>query len=589
GEITFDRSPVGLTHVVENPGAATPDFSDQGILESFETMIAFMKERYVFNTFNDVDWDALAEAVRPQVEQADAEGSLGRYAVALLDLAQAVGDAHVYVDPSLVLTDPAERAVWNEFQAFGSAGVGATTVELDDGRIIVNQVTPDGPADAAGLTFGTEVVSINGRPASEVLVETSYPWPNFPGSPEARRFTQATYLLNEPAGTQVEVGYILPDTTEVMTTTFTAAELERPQAHRGIMPVDYSLVDGYGYVTWPGFTRTGISSHIFSDFVKRMNQQQIPGIILDLRSNGGGSALLEYAMLSYLYSADEPFTFAGETNYRFNTETGEFISDFNELTLSAPENATAYPGEVVVLVDQVCASACEFMSYYLQFTERATVIGQYASTGAGGNTNQVILPGHITFNYTAGTNLLDETGLPTFQGVGVVPDVRVPVTEASEQAKLEGDDPVLDAAVTYLHEQELKALELAPKPFAEGQITMTIPPNWVPNESMTKYTSPDDESIIAVAPYTTTNDIEPDAIEQRIDEDAEKVGEYKTDLATWSIYHTPFGDQAAAVFVATIDETPYVGVLIAKDDDFRDLLQRYILEPALDSFEIVEE
>ncbi|MCB0105100.1 MAG: hypothetical protein KDE53_04315, partial [Caldilineaceae bacterium] len=50
-EVTFDRSPVATVDVIEIPGSETPDFSDQGVVESFNSLIDFMRERYVFNNF----------------------------------------------------------------------------------------------------------------------------------------------------------------------------------------------------------------------------------------------------------------------------------------------------------------------------------------------------------------------------------------------------------------------------------------------------------------------------------------------------------------------------------------------------------
>ena len=106
GTITFDRSQVAKVNVADAPGGATLDFSDQGIAESFNTLIDFLKERYVFTEFYDIDWDALKATYLPRVEQADADANLGEYFIVLLDLAHDLADAHVYVQPGSILTDP---------------------------------------------------------------------------------------------------------------------------------------------------------------------------------------------------------------------------------------------------------------------------------------------------------------------------------------------------------------------------------------------------------------------------------------------------------------------------------------------------
>lgn len=584
GMVTFDRSTVGKVQVGEDPGVATPDFSEQGIVESYDTLIDFLKERYVFNAFAGIDWDALAAQFRPQVEQAEQENNLGRYFLALFGFAQAIGDAHVYVQPGQSLTTPEAIAVFNNALAYTGAGLGAGAVELDDGRFVISDLVPNGPAAQAGLTFGTELVTLNGLSIEDALTKT--PYPEFPGTDEARRLSRLRYLLNAPLGTSVEVGYRLPYATKTITDVITAAAAQAAASHDGIMPMEYRIVDGFGYVEWPAFERSGIAGHIFADFIKQMNQQQIPGIILDLRGNGGGTALLQYAIMSYLYSAEHPFTFANLTQYEYDIAKGEFITDTNDAVIAAPPGVGFYAGQVIVLIDNRCASACEFMSYYLQESGRATIAGQYASAGAGGNTNQVILPGGITFNYTAGTDLLNATQKPAFQGVGVLPDVRVPVTEATERAKLQGGDPVLDAAIAYLREQSLDALDLEPAPFASGTITAVAPSNWQPDPSFTQFTSPDGTSVLTFGKFTRSDATESDAVAAAINNQAEKYREYKTDSATWSLYHSPYGTQLTTIAVTVLDGVPYIGLLVAQDKVMLDLLTTHVLEPALDAFQI---
>lgn len=586
-EVTFDRSPVANIDVLEVPSAETPDFSDQGVVESYGSLIDFLRERYVFNHFAEFDWDALYAEFLPQVEQAEAENNLGLYYVALFDLAQQIRDAHVYVGPGEILSDPTAAATYNEFLAYAYGGIGARAVELDDGRIIIGRVAPNSLAAEAGLAFGTEIVTVNGMPAEDALATINYPF--FPGSDASVRYRQVQWLLNAVPGTEMEVGYILPDETDVTTTTFTTAPSPPGSFHPGIMPMEYKIVDNFGYVTWSNFHRTGIATHIYADFIKQMHENHIPGIIIDLRGNGGGSTLMENAVLSYLYTADDPYTLAGTTKFRYNTATGEWISEFEDLSLSAPAGATPYLGEVVYLVDTDCASACEFTGYGLQRTGRATVIAQYPSVGAGGSTNAVKVTGGIQFNYTASTELDDATGKPTFQWIGVQPDIKVPITEETEQAKLEGRDPVLEVALAYLHDKQLEQTDFVPATFADGKIATVVPANWQPNPEGVQYTSPNGLSNMAFSPYTHTDATEPDAVAAAISDQAEKFAEHDSPAGTWSLYEMPHGTTLVTLAVITIDDMPYVGLLEGNDEVILAALTVNILYPALDEFTVVGE
>ena len=135
----------------------------------------------------------------------------------------------------------------------------------------MTSVTPGGPAAAAGFAFGTEILSVDGVPVDEILAQPLRTL-EFPGTPEAKRINQVGYLLKRAAGTEVEVGYQQPGATEVMTTVLTAVPDIPKQAEDSLMPLEYKLVDGVGYVSWPAFERTGIATHIFADFVKVMNE-----------------------------------------------------------------------------------------------------------------------------------------------------------------------------------------------------------------------------------------------------------------------------------------------------------------------------
>ncbi|MCB0142831.1 MAG: hypothetical protein KDE50_23230 [Caldilineaceae bacterium] len=586
-EVTFDRSPVATVDVIEIPGSETPDFSDQGVVESFNSLIDFMRERYVFNNFYEFDWDALYAEYLPRVEEAEAEDNEALYFLALYDLAQEIRDAHVYVSPSPAPYTPQAIATFNQDFSFSNGGIGAQPVELDDGRFILTSIAPDSPAAEAGLTFGTEIISVDDTLVEEALPTVRYPY--FPGSDVSERYRQVEWLLNAAPGTELEVGYILPGETDVTTTTFTTAAISPPTPDHGIMPMEYGLVDNYGYVSWPAFIRTGIATHIYADFIKQMAENNIPAIIMDLRGNGGGADLMEDAVLSYLYSADAPYTHDGTTKFRYNTTTSEWISEFEDATLSAPVGATPYLGEIVYLVDTDCASACEFLGYGLQRTGRATVIAQYPSVGAGGSTNAIVLPWGILFNYTESTELDDETGMPTFQYVGVQPDIQVPVTEATEREKLEGGDPVLEVARAYLHSQELSALDAMSVTFAEGKIATVAPANWHPNPEGVQYTSPDEASSMIFSPYTHTDATDPDAIAAAISDQAEKFGERESEAGTWSLYELPYGTKLVTLAVITIDAQPYVGLLVGEDEAMLAALTVNVLYPALDAFTVVAE
>ncbi|MFN8464480.1 MAG: S41 family peptidase [Caldilineaceae bacterium] len=589
GTITFDRSQVAKVNVADPPGGATLDFSDQGIAESFDTLIDFLKERYVFTEFYDIDWDALKTTYLPRVKQADADANLAEYYLVLLDLAHDLTDPHVYVQPGAIFADPKalEEVKAGVPKLWG--GLQAGVVELNDGRIIVTSVTPGGPAAGAGFEFGTEILSVDGVPVDEILAQPLRTL-EFPGTAEAKRMLNVNHLLSHAPGTEVEVGYQQPGATEVMTAVLTAVPDVRKKAEESLMPLEYKMVDGVGYVTWPGFERTGIATHIFADFIKVMNEKQVPGIIIDLRGNGGGSNFMQFAIMSYLFGEDKPLDIGVADNYTYSQLAGKFNRTPATMKLFSPPNEHPYLGDVVVLVDDQCASACEFMSYYLKANARATIVGQYATEGAGGSTNAVYLPGMIQLNYSASTIVDDKTNQPAFQAIGVQPDVRVPVTEETERLKQEGGDPVLDAGIAHLRRLALQRLDLQPAPFASGTITTVVPTNWRPKAAGDGYSSPDLPISLTIQPWTATADTDPDAIMLDVSPDVRKASDLETDTGTWSVYAAKLVDGEKVSYrvygVLVRDGQPYVVTATTPDENLVSLIVEYIFVPALQSFEV---
>lgn len=219
---------------------------------------------------------------------------------------------------------------------------------------------------------------------------------------------------------------------------------------------------------------------------------------------------------------------------------------------------------------------------------RATIIGQYASEGAGGNTNAVFLPGGIQFNYTAGTDLDNETDLPTFQGVGVEPDVRVPVTEETEQLKQEGGDPVLEAGIEHLRRLAFERLGHEPAPFVNDTVTSVVPTGWTLNAAGDEYSSPDQPITLSVTAWTDTDETAPDAIMVRIGPDVRKASEITTDTGAWSIYGAEIGDTYNVYGVIVIDDQPYLVRTTTIDEQLVSLMVEFIFLPALRDFEVAE-
>ncbi|HEX9332718.1 MAG TPA: S41 family peptidase, partial [Anaerolineales bacterium] len=192
-----------------------------------------------------------------------------------------------------------------------------------------------------------------------------------------------------------------------------------------------------------------LSIQVWERAIKYFNDNQIPGVILDMRVNGGGSGWLADQMAAYFFDQE---IVVGNTA-RYSKDTGKFYMDpGDEQRMIPPRSALQYSGPVVLLVGPACASACEFFSYDMTINDRATVVGQYSTEGAGGSVEQFLMPEGIYTQMTIG-RAVDAKGNIHLEGKGVVPTVKVPVTAETLQKQANGEDVVLEAAEEALSKQ----------------------------------------------------------------------------------------------------------------------------------------
>jgi carboxyl-terminal processing protease len=104
-----------------------------------------------------------------------------------------------------------------------------------------------------------------------------------------------------------------------------------------------------------------------------------------------------------------------------------------------------FQGPLAILVDGCSASTSEIFAGGMQDLKRAHVFGTHTA-GAALPSMFTKLPNGDGFQYAI-ANYISQGGKP-LEGVGVTPDQEVKLTR---HQLLEGQDPVLDAAVSWIH------------------------------------------------------------------------------------------------------------------------------------------
>lgn len=438
----IDRSENPTLELYEPESAALDDFSALSYTEAFDKMVEKFKNEYAFTELKKIDWDAKAKEFRLAFEAAEKAKDPHAYALALRDFVWSIPDTHVGFDQTLVNED---------FQNETAGGIGFAMRETDDGKIIANFILDGGPADEAGMEWGAEIVSFDGTPVADV-VEATVPWSSPFSNPINKRLQQLRYATRFRLDKgEVEVVFKNPGGAEKTATLPVVGERDSftvSSFYAGTspteLPVEFDVLpSGYGYIKVNSFLDNDVLSiQVWERAIKYFNDNGIPGVILDLRINGGGSGWLADQMAAYFFNED---TLVGNTAF-YDDSTGEFYMDPGDETyMIPPREDLQYNGTVVVMVGPACASACEFFSYNMTVNDRATIVGFYPSDGAGGSVEQFLMPEDVTVQLTIG-RAVDAEGNIHLEGKGVEPDVKVPVTVENLQRLANGDDVVLEIA-----------------------------------------------------------------------------------------------------------------------------------------------
>jgi C-terminal processing protease CtpA/Prc len=447
---TFDRSREVRIDTVEPEVTALTDFSSLSYTEAFDAMIEKFRNEYAFTEYKELDWDAISAEFRPRFEEAEANNDADAYAFALRDFAWSIPDGHVSASQANPLLE-------EEFAVNTAGGLGMAIAELDDGRVIVSFILPDGPAAEAGISLGTEILEINGEAVGDVISAT-VPYSSPFSTDHARRLQQLRYAIRFPLDTEVEVTFQNTGDSDASTVTLTTVQERQSFAatsfFRGVTgtepPVTYSfLPEGYGYAKiWDFLGNEVLTVQLWETFISLAIQQGVPGVIIDMRQNGGGNGFLAEQLAGYFF---EDETIVGYTAF-YDEDTKAFVTQTARPDrMYPPEAPLRYGGEVVVLVGPACASACESFAYAASIDERAAIVGQYPTAGLGGSVEDFLMPEGATIRFTIGRGL-DANEDIHIEGIGVVPDVDVPVTPESVLAVVNGEDPVLAAGIAYLNQ-----------------------------------------------------------------------------------------------------------------------------------------
>jgi carboxyl-terminal processing protease len=436
----FSKQAEPTIDLIEGEGGVN-DYSSMSYADAFDALFAKASVEYPFTADKGLDWGAIYDQVAPLVADAHSDADFYRAMRVFVD---ALPDGHVGLSFDA-----------DVFYADYGGSFGLVLAELSDGRVIASQVLPGTSGASAGIAPGAVIVTWDGRPISEAISQASTLF----GTGSTAHYDRDAQLIGVtryPPGTPIEVTYQNRGDSTPQEVTL-SAEVEYDSLFAAIpslamdeftLPVEGEVLDdsGLGYIRITTFSDDyNLMARLWELYITALLDNDVPGLILDVRANGGGSGALALDFAGYLF--DEEVVLSEELYY--NERTGSFEP------LGVPSRIEPGPlyfdGPVAVLVGPDCASACEGFAAAVSHGGRATVVGHMPSAGMYGEVGrgQYDLPGDISLQVPTGRPETPAGDL-YIEGVGVVPDITVPITEASALGQ---EDTVLEAAVDAVLEQ----------------------------------------------------------------------------------------------------------------------------------------
>lgn len=267
-------------------------------------------------------------------------------------------------DPNTSYYSPIRAENFKIQMSLSLQGVGAV-LQMEDGYVVVRRVIPGGPVDRSDRLKPDDRIVGVGQEDTEIVDIVGW------------KLDDVVKLIRGPKHTRVRLEILPAETglsgkSEIISIVRDNIRLEQQAARSNLIELetDYGI-SNIGVITLPTFytgsqnrdrsVRLNTTTDVRS-LVEDMKNQNIEGLIVDLRGNGGG-ALSEAIGLTGLFIRNGPIV-------QIQNAAGETDIDYDKNT------DIVYNGPLMVLVDRFSASASEIFSGAIQDYNRGLVVGE---------------------------------------------------------------------------------------------------------------------------------------------------------------------------------------------------------------------
>lgn len=243
------------------------------------------------------------------------------------------------LDPHSSYMDKDEVKEMNESMQGNFEGIGISFNMLTDTLYVIDVIS-GGPSQKVGLMPGDRIMYVGDSLIAGVKLENQ----------------KVIGMLKGPKGTTVDVRVLRKGVDELL-----GFKIVRDKIPLHSIDAAYMVSDDIGYIKLSRFGIT--SSKEFADAERSLKSQGMKSLIFDLTGNGGGVLQVSSEIVNEFLSDNKLVVYTeGKKQPRLDLKTSS-KGQFQE-------------GRVVVLVDEMSASASEIVAGALQDWDRGVVVGR---------------------------------------------------------------------------------------------------------------------------------------------------------------------------------------------------------------------
>lgn len=244
------------------------------------------------------------------------------------------------LDPHSEYITAAQMKRVNEDLEGHFSGIGVSFYVLRD-TIVVTSIVPGGPSEAAGIMPWDRIVKVNDSLVAGIKIHNE----------------KVLETLRGERGSEVTLGIQRNNAPGLIDITVTRGEIPMSSVNAA-----YMLSDRVGFIK----LGRNFGFNTFSEFISaisKLKSRGATGFVIDLRGNAGGSLDVVVAMLNEFLDKGDLIVY---------TEGRNFPRSDNY----ANGSGTCKEDDVVVLIDELSASASEIFAGAIQDHDRGLVIGR---------------------------------------------------------------------------------------------------------------------------------------------------------------------------------------------------------------------